>query len=273
MVRTDFNAAALVTGGSRGIGRGIVRKLAESGVKRIAINYFDNDKAAGETARCVKDLGAEPLLLKGDVTKPESMRHLFGEVKARWGELGIYVHCARPNPGTGSWLAPPAQITPEGWQQAFSSQAVAFTIGCQEAEKLMPGGGRIIGLTYGTGSRTGSWQAWIAMGGAKAALESTCRYFAVAYARRGITVNCLSPNFVWDSVVNALPPNVQTGIKGWQEMAWTPMGRMGAPADTGNAVALLCTNEAAFITGQTIYVDGGASVMMPELPLDIQGVT
>ena len=60
-------------------------------------------------------------------------------------------------------------------------------------------------------------------------------------------------------------------VKDWHESGWSPMKRMGTPADIGNAVTLLCTEEASFITGQTLYVDGGASVMFPEMPLHIQG--
>ena len=109
------------------------------------------------------------------------------------------------------------------------------------------------------------------MGAGKAALESLCRYFAVALAKRGITVNAISPGLTEDSVVNGLPREVQGAAHAWHEGGWTPMGRMGSPADIGNAVALLCSEEAGWITGQTIHVDGGASLMDTVLPLAIQG--
>jgi len=196
---------------------------------------------------------------------------MFAKVKGDFnGSLDIFVHCARPNPG--AWLAPPMEATPEGLRQAFDSASVAMTVACQECVPLMPKGGRIIGITYAPGGRTGSWQVWIAMGGGKAAMESTVRYFAVALAKKGITVNAVSPNVVDDSVMNALPEPVYKGIKAWNESGWTPFGRMGTPADIGNAVALLCADEASFITGQTIYADGGASLMNSDMPLNIQGV-
>jgi enoyl-[acyl-carrier protein] reductase III len=75
-----------------------------------------------------------------------------------------------------------------------------------------------------------------------------------------------------DSVLSGLPPEVFQAIKAWNESGWTPMGRLGTPADIGNAVMLLCLNEASFITGQMLYyVDGGASLMDPVFPLDMQG--
>ena len=73
--------------------------------------------------------------------------------------------------------------------------------------------------------------------------------FAVALASRGITVNTISPGWVEDSVLNSLPEALQTGLREWQERGWTPMGRLGTPADIGNAVALICSEEARWITG------------------------
>jgi len=92
----------------------------------------------------------------------------------------------------------------------------------------------------------------------------------VALAKRGITVNAISPGLTEDSIINALPPVAQELIHDWGEQGWMPMGRMGTPADIGNAVTMLCTPEAGWITGQTIAVDGGASLMNADFPLEIQ---
>jgi NAD(P)-dependent dehydrogenase (short-subunit alcohol dehydrogenase family) len=108
------------------------------------------------------------------------------------------------------------------------------------------------------------------MGSAKAALESLVRYFAVAVARRGITVNAISPGWTEDSVLNTLPEQAQQLIRGWHVRGWTPMGRLGTPADVGDVVALLCSEKAGWITGQLIYADGGASLMNSEVPPEIQ---
>ena len=108
------------------------------------------------------------------------------------------------------------------------------------------------------------------MGAAKAAMESLVRYFAVALAPRGITVNAISPGWTEDSVLNSLPEAVQDLLRNWHGRGWTPMRRLGTPADIGNVAALLCSEDAGWITGQVIYADGGASLMNPEVAPEIQ---
>src|SRR5207237_142397 len=125
-------------------------------------------------------------------------------------------------------------------------------------------------VQQGTGSRTGSVLPWVGMGSAKAAMESLVRYFAVGLAKRGITVNAVSPGWTEDSVLNSLPPQAQDLIRNWHKRGWTPMGRLGTPADIGNVATLLCSEQADWITGQVIYADGGASLMNPEIPPEIQ---
>jgi enoyl-[acyl-carrier protein] reductase III len=110
------------------------------------------------------------------------------------------------------------------------------------------------------------------MGAAKLALESLVRYFAAGLAYRGITVNAVSPGWTEDSVLDTLPEVMQQQIRSWHRGGWTPMGHLGTPADIGNAVALLCAEEAGWITGQTIAADGGASLMDAGLPLELQQV-
>ena len=111
------------------------------------------------------------------------------------------------------------------------------------------------------------------MGAAKTTLNALARYYAVALAQRGVTVNIVSPGATDDSVLSGLPPEIFKMIKDWHVSGWTPMRRMGTPADIGNAVAMLCSEKADFITGQTIHVDGGASMMDPVFPLQIQGIS
>jgi hypothetical protein len=98
------------------------------------------------------------------------------------------------------------------------------------------------------------------MGSAKAALGSLVRYFAVALAKRSIAVNAISPWWTENSVLNSLPQQVQDLIRNWHIRGWRPMGRLGTPADVGDAVALFCSEQAGWITGQVIYADGGASL-------------
>ena len=164
----------------------------------------------------------------------------------------------------------PFEISLQQWNTAFHSQATAFLVAAQSAASLLRDNGRVIAITYGTGSKTGGMLPWVGMGAAKAALETLVRYVAVALARRGITVNAVSPGWTEDSVLNTLPGAVQDLIRGWHERGWTPMGRLGTPADVGNVVSLLCQEEAGWITGQVIFADGGASLMNPEMPSEIQ---
>src|SRR6185436_1983183 len=252
---------------SRGIGRGIALKLAEAGAT-IAIHYYQNEAAAKETLHMIKERGADGAIFQADVTKPDQIERLFKEVRSRFSSLDIFVSNARPE--AVHFFCPPADITLEQIDAAFDSQVKAFVIGAREAGKMMSEGGRIIAITYGTGSRTGGLLPWVAMGSAKAAMESLVRYFAVAFAKRGITVNAISPGWTEDSVLNSLPEQVQELIRNWHARGWTPMGRLGTPEDVGNVATLFCSEQAGWITGQTIYADGGASLMNPEVPPEIQ---
>lgn len=258
---------ALVTGSSRGIGRGIALKLAEQGVK-VGVHYYVNERAAKETLAQVRKRDADGFIVQADVARPEDIGQMFEQVRSQFGTLDIFVSNARTELPT--FYQAPLDLTLDKWDLAVNTQAKAFLVGVREAVRLMPDGGRILAVTYAPGGRTGSWQPWIAMGAAKAAMESMVRYFAVALAGRAITVNALSPGFTDDSVLNSLPSEAQDLIRGWHESGWTPMRRLGTPADVGNAVALLCAEAAGWITGQVIDVDGGLSVMNPGLPLPLQ---
>jgi enoyl-[acyl-carrier protein] reductase III len=258
---------ALITGSSRGIGRGIALALAENRAN-LAIHYYQNEAAAQETLAEVRKRGAEGVLVQADVTRPEAITDMFRKVKADFGKLDIFVSNARPE--VPAFFQAPLDITLKQWDTAFDSQAKAFLVGVREALPLMSDGGRIFAITYATGSRTGGLQPWVGMGSAKAALESLVRYFAVAVAKRGITVNGISPGWTEDSVLNTLPEQAQQLIRNWHVRGWTPMGRLGTPEDVGDVVALLCSAKARWITGQVIYADGGASLMNSEVPPEIQ---
>jgi NAD(P)-dependent dehydrogenase (short-subunit alcohol dehydrogenase family) len=258
---------ALITGSSRGIGRGIALKLASHGVN-VAVHYYQNEAAAVDTLAQVRERGADGFVVQADVLLPDDINRMFSQVQKEFGELDIFVSNARPE--AAKFFYPPMDVTLEQWDAAFDSQAKAFLVGTRQAVALMKKRGRILALTYAEGSRTGGLQPWVGMGSAKAALESLVRYFAVTLARRGITVNAISPGWTEDSVLNSLPQEAQDLIRNWHVRGWTPMGRLGTPEDIGNVAALLCSDEAEWITGQVIYADGGASLMNPEVPPEIQ---
>jgi len=258
---------ALVTGGSRGIGRGIALKLAEAGA-RVAVHYYANEAAAKDTLERIRKHGSDGFLVQADLARVEDVRRLFADVKQKFGTLDVFVANGRPE--LAKFYQKPLEISLDAWDQAVDSQAKAFLVGVQEAAPLMGAGGRIVAVTYAPGAQRGTWQPWVAMGSAKAAMESLVRYFAVALAPRGITVNSISPGLTDDSVFNGLPSEVQDIGRTWHASGWTPMGRMGTPEDIGDAVSLLCSPASAWITGQLIYADGGASLVDTLMPLEIQ---
>ncbi len=133
---------ALITGSSRGIGRGIVLKLAEQGVK-VAINYRGNEAAAKETLTEVQKMGSDGFIIQADVSRPEDMSRMFSTVEAEFGSLDIFVSNARPE--IPEFYQPPMDVTLDSWNNAFDSQARAFLLGAQEAS---PERRRTIGLHF-----------------------------------------------------------------------------------------------------------------------------
>jgi NAD(P)-dependent dehydrogenase (short-subunit alcohol dehydrogenase family) len=261
--------SALITGSSRGIGRGIAVKLAECGITRIVVHYLKQREDAEQTARLVEQRGARATIIQADVTKAEDIGRMFAEAQEAIGPLGVFVANARPD--VQHFYQPVLALTPEHWRSALDSQATALLLSAREAiGRMVDRGGRIVAVTYAPGSRTGSWRSWAAMGPAKAAMESLLRYLAWELAERGIAVNAVSPGATEDSVFSTLPPAVLQTLRGWAKEGWVPMRRLTTPADVGDAVALLCSEQASFITGQILSVDGGASLACADLPMGLQ---
>jgi len=258
---------ALVTGASRGIGRGIALRLAARGAS-VAINYLQDETAAQDTLAKVQALGAKGFLVRADVSRPDELARMVGQTRTQFGALDIFVHNALGD--LLGFMSPPLEVTLPQWDEAFQCQARAFLVGAREAASHLGDGGRIIAISYWPGSHLGGFQPYFAMGTNKAALEAMCRYFAVALAPRGITVNAICAGITDDSIVNRLPTAATDAMLGWLRGGWNPSGRPGTPADIGGAVAALCGEDAGWITGQTIVADGGASLMCPELPIDFQ---
>lgn len=219
---------ALVTGSSRGIGRVIALKLAGCGVTRIGVHFQKNKEAAEETARLLRDRGAEAVLVQADVTILADITRMFAEMRSAFGALDIYVANARPD--VQHFYQPVLDLTAEHWRAAMDSQATALLHCAREAVGMMDRGGRFIAATYAGGAKTGSWRSWAAMGPTKAAMEALLRYLAWDLAGRGITANAVSPGATDDSVFSTLPPEVLDALRGWAGAGWVPMGRL---TDTG----------------------------------------
>ena len=269
-MRIPFSTA-FITGSSRGIGRGIAVKLASEGVHRIAVHYCTRRDEAEKTVALLRAAGADAVFVQGDAGDAARAEEMVAEAAQKLDGCDIFVHSVIPPLQEIYEHTLATELPLAKWQLAFDTQARAFFVGARAAAKHMTRGGRILALTSTLGGQTGGWQPWVGMGAAKAALDSTCRYFAVALARHGITVNSVSPGCCDAStVLGQTPPEVQDAIRSWAESGWTPMRRLGTPKDVANVCALLCSEEASFVTGQTIAVDGGSSLMNPDFPLSLQ---
>ncbi len=262
---------ALITGSSRGLGRQIAVKLAMEGVEKIAVHYRTGRSDTETTLSLIEAAGASGVLVQGDVADAAAAESLVKEAAQKLGGCDIYIQSVVPPLGEIYEQVMATELSLKKWQIAFDTQARAFFVCARAAAKFMSRGGRIVGLSYTFGGRTGGWQPWVAMGSAKAAMDSVSRYFAVALGRYGITVNTVSPGMSDSStVVGQTPPEWQDAMLRWVESGWTPMRRRATPADIADACALLCCDEARFVTGQSIAVDGGSSLMNSHFPLALQ---
>lgn len=250
--KTLAGKKALITGGSRGIGRACAVRLSELGCD-VAINYLRNTAAAEETAEIVRGNGSEALTLRSNVGKVENIRAMFAEVKEKWGGLDIFISNA-----VLGVLRPIEEFPEKGWTMTIDINAKAYLFASQEAVKLMAGreGGRIVAL-----SSIGSIRCttgYSVIGASKAAIEALTRYLAFELAPKGINVNCVSGGPIDTEAFKAFP-NYAELVE--QTRKKTPLGRMGTPEDLANVVVWLTSLESKWITGQTIIVDGGLTLV------------
>ena len=243
---------ALITGGSRGIGRAIALKLAEDGVRQFVINYYNNREAADEVVDQLATRGAEAVIFRGDVGDLNYLNQMFDFVAEKFGHLDIFIS----NAAAGAFKAA-MELSPKSWQRTLDINSRTFLIGSQRAAGLMPEtGGHIVGLTSLGSQRY--IPGYTAIGVAKAAIEALTRYLAVELAPRQITVNAVSGGVV-DTDSLKYFPNYEQLLDVTANR--TPMGRIGKPEDIATVVAFLCSPGARWICGQTIIVDGGYSLL------------
>jgi enoyl-[acyl-carrier protein] reductase III len=246
-------------------------KLAREGVQKIAVHYRTRKKEAETTLSHLRQAGATGVLVQGDISDATVAESVVKEAAENLGGCDIFILSVVPPLEEIYEHTLSTEVPLAKWQLAFDTQARGFFVCARAAAKYMTRGGRILALSYAPGGRTGGWQPWVGMGSAKAALDSICRYFAVALGRHGITVNTISPGCCDETtILGQTPQAVQDAVKTWAESGWTPMRRLGTPADIANVCALLCSEEAGFLTGQTVSVDGGSSLMNPDFPLALQ---
>ena len=241
---------ALVTGGSRGIGRAISLGLASEGAD-VAINYVKDEQKAAETAAEIEALGRKAVAIQADISDPAGIKELFKRVKEAFGGLDLFVSNA-----VSGVVGPAERIGRFGWDRAMNTNTRAFMLCSQQAAKLFGDrGGRIVAVSS-IGSFT-CLPGYAAVGASKAALEALVRYFAKELAPRGINVNAVSGGPVETSALDYFPDKEQL-LEEWT--ARTPAGRIARPEELAAVALFLLSDDAAWMQGQTVVVDGGLTL-------------
>jgi enoyl-[acyl-carrier protein] reductase III len=237
--------SVLVTGGSRGIGKEIARRFAELGAKRIAIGYLWKDAAAEQSADELRALGAEPVLVRGNVASTRVAKEI-----AALGALDAVVHAA----ATGV-IRPALETTDKHFDWTLAANTRAFLSLARAATPQMQAGSSLVAVSSLGSVRV--LENYALVGTSKAALEALVRYLAVELAPQGIRVNAVSGGVVETDALDYFPNREQ--MLSWSKER-TPAGRLVEPVDIADAIAFLCSPQAEMIRGQTIVVDGGFSL-------------
>jgi 3-oxoacyl-[acyl-carrier protein] reductase len=232
---------ALVTGGSRGIGAAVARELAAAGA-RVALNYRSSADAAEELAGEIKGFAIE-----GDVADPEQAAALVERVEEDLGDLDCLINNAGV---TRDGLI--ARMSDEDWDAVLDTNLRGTFNTCRAVSRKMlrRRAGSIVNLTSVVGIHGNPGQANYAA--SKAGIIGLTKALARELGTRGVRVNAVAPGYIDTELTGVLPEEVRNAILGN-----TPLGRLGEPEDVARAVRFLCSDEAAFVTGAVLLVDGG----------------
>ncbi len=241
---TFRGASVFVTGGSRGIGKAIALRFAGLGASRVAIGYLRSDKAAAETAEELEALGAEPVLIRGNI----SSERVLEEV-AELGALDVLVH----NAATGV-IRPALETEDKHWDWTMTANARALLALTRVTAPRMLPGASVIGISSLGSHRV--LENYALVGTSKAALETLIKYLAFELAPFGIRANAVSGGVVDTGALDHFS-NKDEMLRFGKD---NPAGRLVAPEDIAAAVTFLCSSEAEMIRGQTLIVDGGYSL-------------
>jgi 3-oxoacyl-[acyl-carrier protein] reductase len=242
--------SAVVTGGSRGIGRAIVLRLATQGAD-VAFSFRGNQSAADSTVAEVEKLGRKAIAVQGDATDPAAAEAFVKAALDAFGKVDILVN----NAGiTRDDLI--MRMGVDAWRDVLETNLFGafYAIKAVTRPMLKARAGRIVNITSVSGQAGQTGQANYSS--AKAGLIGLTKATARELASRGITCNAVAPGFVLTELTESLPDDLKTQI-----VERTPLGRFGTTEEIAGAVAFLASDEAAFITGQVLAVDGGLVMM------------
>jgi enoyl-[acyl-carrier protein] reductase III len=248
-MKTFENKVALVTGGTRGIGRAISLELARQGARVFAL-YARNRKSAEDLLATAAQENLKIEALRGDLTNEETLKKLLEELHAKTDLVDILVHSAASGVHRAS-----TELSEKHLKWTFDINVFAIHNLIREVSPKIPRGGRIVGITSTGGTRVIPFYA--AVGSSKGALESLFRHYAAELAPKGITVNLVCPGLVLTDAIEAFPEKearLQRVTEG------TPSGRMTTPEDVAHMVNFLCHPLSSQIVGQTFTVDGGKTL-------------
>jgi 3-oxoacyl-[acyl-carrier protein] reductase len=233
--------SALVTGGSRGIGRAIALQLASAGAS-VAIGYVGQEERATETLRAIADQGGTAFAVKADISKVAEVARLFDEAEQKMGLLDIVVASA-----AGILVKPLVECTEEEYDRIFNTNTKGVFFTLQEAAKRLRDGGRIVVLSTGGTKMLFPDQSLYL--GSKGAVEQFVRCLAWELGKRNITVNAVSPG----------PTETDMMQDRYRDRAaaMSPFNRIGDPKDIADVVAFLASDEGRWITAQNIGAGGG----------------
>lgn len=249
MITKEKKYTALVTGGTRGIGKQVCLDLAKHFTHTLFINYVQNETEAKVTRSLVEKLGCKVFMLKRNMAFPDEMDKMFDEIYSNTESLDMFVHCPAINS-----FKPLLKIKPNQWDITMNVNARAFLYCVQKCLPVMKAG-KIVAVSS-LGSRT-YVPNYGSMGPTKSALESIVKYLAVELAGSEIRVNGVTAGFVQTDSVAKFPDSEKM-IE--EVLKRTPAKRIGNVKDVSNAIMFLLSPLSDWIYGQNIVVDGGMSV-------------
>jgi NAD(P)-dependent dehydrogenase (short-subunit alcohol dehydrogenase family) len=247
---------ALVTGASKGVGKGIALSLAQAGCN-VVVNYFSDRSGGFNTANELAALGVAALAVEGDVSHSADVSRMFDNAQSEIGDIDILVN----NAGIQTW-GPLLDVTEEDWDRVIQTNLKGCFLCTQAAGRRMRDrtGGCIINI--GSGSNKVPFPNLASYTASKGGIEMFTKVAAIELGPYNIRVNCVAPGAV---EIERTKLEATGYSEAWSKI--TPLGRIGMPSDVGKAVVFLAGDDAAFITGQTLWVDG-AAFSQPRWPSD-----